>query len=167
MSGMRRNEAARHRTIPARRPGRRTASLLSALALAALGGTAGCSDDSSPTGNGPDLTRYRITVGGAGYASVGGRDMVVAVARAASGTVVATDSTPIATNGTFRLAFLPILERNTAYHVDLFVDANGNGLCDAPPDDLAWRIPFQSGEADTTLALDFTDEYDGSACASF
>lgn len=53
-----------------------------------------------------------------------------------SGTVAATG-----TNPAFSVAFAPRLVIGEQYSVKLWVDFNGNGTCDAPPDDHQWSVP--------------------------
>lgn len=59
---------------------------------------------------------------------------------------------PIVT-GDFSVVFEEILIDGESYHVEVFVDANGNGLYDRPPTDPAWRLLVQAVSGDTIATL--------------
>jgi hypothetical protein len=81
-------------------------------------------------------------------------------------TEVAADQ-GVVSNGTVSFSFADILEAQTTYTVDFFADIDGDGLCDAPPDDHAWSESI--GPVSEDLTLDWTHDMDFSmvACGSF
>jgi len=61
------------------------------------------------------------------------------VAVVGSGSTLQVDSATVAGDGTIAFTWPRILEDGEDYKLDFYADHNGNGSCDTPPADHAWR----------------------------
>lgn len=82
------------------------------------------------------------------------------------GATIMKMSTTVASDGSFSLNFVDMLEDGKSYQLDFYADNNSSGTCDAPPTDHAWRKTLGLIRDDTAFdfqhTVNFTD-----VCASF
>ena len=98
-----------------------------------------------------------------------GQIVRVAIVKIGSGgeeDVVATDQTTVPANGAVAFTWADELEYDHDYVLDFYADHNGNGTCDAPPTDHAWRMDLGTVTGDIVRDFqhdtNFTD-----VCGSF
>ena len=77
-----------------------------------------------------------------GYNIHVGQILSAAVVKTSNNSIVHTDSTTVTPNGQFFFEWIDILEGGESYNIDFYADITGNGSCDPPPTDHAWRIPI-------------------------
>jgi len=116
----------------------------------------------SDGGSGP----YDLTFSGSGFDLHEGNSLHVAVVDALSGDVVDRTSAVIS-DGSFSFSWTAALQRSRPYRIDFFADLNGNGTCEAPPDDHVWRIGIPSVKDDRVITFTHSTDFDASACSSF
>lgn len=143
-----------------------TALVAAGVFLVSLALAACSSDDPAPG--------FNLIFSGSGYNPHTGQTIRVKVFKDPGGTKVAEDSVLEPTDGTFSFTFANVLEQGTAYNLDYFADSDvgpgsgtdGNGSCDSPPKDHAWRVPIPAVTGDVDQAevhnTNFTD-----VCARF
>ena len=117
---------------------------------------------------------FNLNFTGSEYTPHTGQTIRVKVFKDPGGTKVAEDSVLVPADGTFSFTFTGVLAQDTAYNIDYFADSDvgagsgtdGNGVCDAPPTDHAWRVPISAVIGPVNQAevhnTNFTD-----VCASF
>lgn len=134
--------------------------LVSLMAFAA-----GCDDDDTPAGPGTDNGPYDLTFTGT-IAPHAGQMLRVLVIQDSDGAIVANETRTVAGDGKFSLSWTNVLTKGQSYHVDFYADHNGNGSCDSPATDHAWRQTIAAVSADVSRDFqhdtNFTD-----VCASF
>lgn len=94
------------------------------------------------------------------------QQVTAAVVDVASATVKTTRTETVSAEGALVMSWARILEPGADYTLDFFADVDGDGLCDTPPDDHAWRLAIDDAAGDVVLEFahttDFTD-----VCATF
>ena len=80
---------------------------------------------------------FPLTFTGSSFAPHNGHTIHAAVL-ASDNTIVASGTTTVA-NGAFSLSWSKLLLNGDSYKLHFYADVNGNGVCDAPPDDHVWE----------------------------
>lgn len=97
-----------------------------------------------------------------------GQVLSVAIVKVGGGgeEVVATDQTTVPANGSIAFTWTDELEYNHDYVLDFYADHNGNGSCDGPPADHAWRLDL--GTVTGNVSRDFQHNTNFTdVCSSF
>jgi len=116
-----------------------------------------CSSFSTPA--------HALSFSGSGFGPHEGQTLSMALVRTDTEAVVARDSATV-TGGAFSFAWSGLLLDGVGYRLDYYADLNGNGQCDPPSNDHAWRVDLGTVTADVAEQVahntNFTD-----VCASF
>ncbi len=94
--------------------------------------------DVGPT---PDADGKGVTVAGSGFSAQAGRAVNAAVADD-KGAVLARATGTVTAGGTFEVVVSTMLTAGRSYNVAYYVDANGNGFCNAPKVDVSGLSPL-------------------------
>ncbi len=94
-----------------------------------------------------------------------GRSLHVGVAEADGDVLIANEWFPV-NDDTLHVVYGSLLAETVAYRMDLYLDVDDDGACDAPPTDRAWRT--EVGPVQGTVVVDLGGlEQDASACDFF
>jgi len=115
--------------------------------------------DAAPAG-------FDLTLTGSGYQPHAGQLIGVAVVDAANDQVVAFEGITMGADGQLLVIFEGVLVEGESYLVRFFADLNGNGECDAPPDDHSWELEAPDVTADVTLTYNHDTDF-AYVCQSF
>ena len=71
--------------------------------------------------------------------------------------------------GRFEIIFVGLLfdEARETTVIDYYVDVDGDGACDAPPEDHVWRLPLEKGRGNAHHLVADEPDFDAEACRSF
>jgi len=136
----------------------------------------GDADNSRPDLPGPgdvnptlttDADGKGVTVAGSGFSAQAGRAVNAALADD-KGAVLARATGTVAADGTFEIVVATMLTAGRSYSVAYYVDANGNGFCNAPTLDVSGlsalaatgtgaRVTLQASAAPTPVCSYFGD----------
>ena len=116
--------------------------------------TNGFPADLGPSDAGPtnaDVGGPGATVTGSGFAAQSGKP--VSVALVDNDVAVARTSAVVTAAGTFEVVVPAALTPGHEYTVAYYVDANGNGICNAPPSDVSGSLPVTPTAAGARVAV--------------
>lgn len=109
---------------------------------------------------------WDLTFSGTGFAPHEGQELSAALVDVSTDAVVATDSA-VVTGGAFSFIWAGALAEGGTYRIDYYADFNGNGTCDAPPQDHVWSVAVPAFTGDTTVDVTHNTDFVAAACASF
>jgi hypothetical protein len=98
-------------------------------------------------------SRRSLTFKGTGFAVHTGRRVDVVVSRTKDGAAIAHSGYAALEGDALSFGWEGLLEVGEAYTVDYFADNNGDGTCNAPPDDHVWRQSIPAVTGDVALAV--------------
>jgi uncharacterized protein (DUF2141 family) len=113
------------------------------VGLAACGGG---DDGGGGGGGGP----FALTFDGTMYTPHSGMTLDIQVIDNADGSIIKSDSAGI-TGDTISFTWPDLLEAGGSYDVRWYVDVDGNGFCNQPPEDHSWVRTISDVSADVTL----------------
>ena len=99
-------------------------------------------------GTGPGPTTHVVEVRMADLARYTGRHLVVEIVRVGDTVLERRDVTAIDAD-----AHVEVFRTPNAARAIAWIDADGDGTCDAPPADAAWNLGIENGH-DVTLTID-------------
>lgn len=140
----------------------RGAALGAALVVGVGAAAAGCGDDDGSSDPGPfDLAFNAET----DFAVHDGQPIHVAVIDEATDQVIMTDDQVV--GGGFWFYFTDLLEKGKSYRIDYWVDVDGDGNCDNPPEDHMWQAFVSTVGDDVTVDVTHNTDFVASACDVF
>jgi hypothetical protein len=110
--------------------------------------------------------RYSLSLVGSSFGVHDGETLAAVVVDETTGSRSARETTVVA-GGAFELAWPGALEAGRAYHIDYYVDVDGDGDCTAPPADHVWSVDLPVVASDVRASVTHSTTFDPAACDSF